>query len=1153
MILYFADRQLNIIGQASTKLPKGHTVIDDNRSEDVESGVSVFECKIPFDKDTRAEVETITELGNHIIMKDDDEDKLYTIIDAEIDTKAQQVYIYAEDDGMDLLNEVVGAYEADKAYNIAHYINMYAADAGFVIGINEVANLTRKLSWDGESTATARIASVATQFDGCEISFSFEVDGLNVVKKYINIYKERGKDIGVTLWLNKDIDRIVTTKSIANLATALRCTGATPDDDNTEDDIDPVPITLKGYSYDDGDFYVDSEGILKSRKALEKWSRFLWKTDESALSGGHIVKQYSYDTLEQKTLCSNAITELKKICDMEVNYEADISKFPDSVKIGDRINIVDTAGELYLSTRVLKLESSETNGERKATFGEHLIKTSGISQKVADLASQFAAQAAANKKARLEALRAAQQAEAEAEAARLAAEEAAQKAAQAEADLLAAQQAAEEAQRIADEAEAQAEAAARAAAQAEADAAESNAAVKIAQSAAETATTKAEEAKTKAETALSNATTAKTTADAAKLDAEKAKQDIASLGDELETVSQTMRADYARKTDLTEAEASLQSQITQNAGQISSAVSQISKINETANGAQEHAQAAQSAAEAAKSTADKATEDAQTAKTAADSAAQAATNAQAKADTAKAAADSAQKAADDADAKAVQAAADLAAAQQNLASVTSRVDATAEEVAAAQAAVVTAQAAADKAKADAATAQSTANTAKANAATAQTAANNAKTAADNAQAAADEAQQAADQAQAAVDALAVRVTTAETKITQNANQIALMATKTEVTQTLGGYYTKAQADAAIKVSADSITSSVRNTYATKNEVKAIEVGGRNLIVGSSNGIGWTQFDSFDAKTREFVRKTNNTGEVFIYCDNLFDLEAGQQYTISFDAKQSGTKDSGMDIYILPATFETTGIAYYNQSIRNLGTDYSHVVCTFTPNSAATSLKDCRLRFDNNGSATAGTDAFLYVKNVKLEKGNKATDWTPAPEDAENAIGQNKDQIDELQSTVSKTVEDVASLVLGASEITANVTRIEAATQESIDSLAEAHSALANQVSAKMTAEEVSIAIRSELSNGTHKVVTETGVTVDEAGLRVEKTGADTSTRISENGMTVSETATGETVLTANSSGVDAKNLHATTYMIVGKNSRFEDYGESRTGCFWIGG
>ncbi|MBQ8763148.1 MAG: hypothetical protein IJZ07_03505 [Clostridia bacterium] len=48
----------------------------------------------------------------------------------------------------------------------------------------------------------------------------------------------------------------------------------------------------------------------------------------------------------------------------------------------------------------------------------------------------------------------------------------------------------------------------------------------------------------------------------------------------------------------------------------------------------------------------------------------------------------------------------------------------------------------------------------------------------------------------------------------------------------------------------------------------------------------------------------------------------------------------------------------------------------------------------------------------------------------------------------------------------------------------------------------------------------------------------------------------EEVLTANNEGVKAANLHATTYLIIGNYSRFEDYtnadGEARTGCFWIG-
>ena len=47
-------------------------------------------------------------------------------------------------------------------------------------------------------------------------------------------------------------------------------------------------------------------------------------------------------------------------------------------------------GELYLSARILKTNISIANDKRKATLGEYLIKSSGISDKVQALASQFA-------------------------------------------------------------------------------------------------------------------------------------------------------------------------------------------------------------------------------------------------------------------------------------------------------------------------------------------------------------------------------------------------------------------------------------------------------------------------------------------------------------------------------------------------------------------------------------------------------------------------------------------------------------------------------------------------------------------------------------------------------------------------------------------
>ena len=80
-------------------------------------------------------------------------------------------------------------------------------------------------------------------------------------------------------------------------------------------------------------------------------------------------------------------------------------------------------------------------------------------------------------------------------------------------------------------------------------------------------------------------------------------------------------------------------------------------------------------------------------------------------------------------------------------------------------------------------------------------------------------------------------------------------------------------------------------------------------------------------------------------------------------------------------------------------------------------------------------------------------------------------------------------------------------------------------------------------------------TLDNDGMTVEgesdDSNADIKTNISNNGMTVY--ANGEIKLKANDRGVNATDLHANTYLIVGDNSRFENYGNNRTGCFWIGG
>ena len=779
MILYFADRKMNILGYATTQLKSTYLIVDDKKTEEVESGISSFECEVSWASKDRLKLETMMDAGNYILRSNGNEKDFFTIIETNIDTSKQTISVYAEDAGMDLLNEVAMPFTSDKAYDIAHYIGLYAIDTGFEIGINEIPNLTRKLSWDGETTCTERIASIATQFDNAEISYSFETKGLLITHKYINIFKRRGKNTGEQLRLGYEIASITTNKSVANLATSLRVTGGIPDGKEE-------PITLNGYKYDDGDFYV-SGSRLSSRKALAIWSRYVWDKEPNKLNGytGHIVQAYSYDTTSQQELCAHAITKLKKLCQMEVNYEADIIYLPENVKIGDRVNVVDNEDRLYTSTRVLKLETSVTSRKRTATLGEYLIKDSGISEKVRDLARQFAESTASVSRANIKAeaakaaadaakaqaeaaegasnaaketadsakstadsaLASANEAQNTANAARDAAGEVTEKVTGIVKDVNDAKTAADNAWKAASTAQEDAATAKTSAANAEKNAADAKTAADAAGTKSEEAVSTAEKAQSDASEAKTNATKASETAAAAKADAAQAQKEIDSLGENLTTLSSTMKADYARKTDLTDAEASLSTKISQNAANIETTAKKVSVIDETANNAADLAATAQTKAEAAQTKADQATSEAAAAQTKADEASQAAQTAQSNADTAKAAAENAQSVAD-------KAKTDLAEAQKNLATVQGRVDATEGDIAKAQKAVTTAQAAAEKAQSDAnaaatkaSSAQDVADAAKENASLAQTAANQASAKAEAAQTIANEAKVNASDAQ----------------------------------------------------------------------------------------------------------------------------------------------------------------------------------------------------------------------------------------------------------------------------------------------------------------------------------------------------------------------------------------------------------------------
>ena len=161
------------------------------------------------------------------------------------------------------------------------------------------------------------------------------------------------------------------------------------------------------------------------------------------------------------------------------------------------------------------------------------------------------------------------------------------------------------------------------------------------------------------------------------------------------------------------------------------------------------------------------------------------------------------------------------------------------------------------------------------------------------------------------------------------------------------------------------------------------------------------------------------------------------------------------------------------------------------------------------------------------------------------------RIDLVASETSTNASAISQLQIDTGGISASVSQVQKDLNDGIGGVSGEISDVRKEVEAKMSSEDVTIAIRTELSNGVSNVTTTTGFTFNDEGLRVSKSGSEMESLLDEDGLSVFRDDV--EVLTADNTGVNCINVSARQYLIIGGNSRFEDYDYNRTGCFWIGG
>ena len=323
--------------------------------------------------------------------------------------------------------------------------------------------------------------------------------------------------------------------------------------------------------------------------------------------------------------------------------------------------------------------------------------------------------------------------------------------------------------------------------------------------------------------------------------------------------------------------------------------------------------------------------------------------------------------------------------------------------------------------------------------------------------------------------------TAESAIKQNADNIALKVSTTTLSEALEGYSTKTETATAISESEKGIALS----YATKTEltdvddkfddysttedmnkaisaaitvsengimssvtnvIDDIEIGGRNLLLNTNTTSGKAVIVKGATQVTSGVSSWTNTSGVLTlngsvsgsecyYCfmspsnTNLYTLEAGNDYTISGKLKVSTTRGTLKSVNVRSQHSITSWTGGLSEVVTDADTD-EWVEFAFThsiPEDALGAYFSVQVFYS---SSWAGV---VQLTELKLEKGNKATDWTPAPEDMATSedvttlstrITQTEDTIQSQATAISNNATNISTLTQTATSITARLNSLQ---------------------------------------------------------------------------------------------------------------------------------
>jgi hypothetical protein len=258
----------------------------------------------------------------------------------------------------------------------------------------------------------------------------------------------------------------------------------------------------------------------------------------------------------------------------------------------------------------------------------------------------------------------------------------------------------------------------------------------------------------------------------------------------------------------------------------------------------------------------------------------------------------------------------------------------------------------------------------------------------------------------------------EVKQTADSNSLSISSMQTEIGKkaddsTVTELSTKTS---KLEQNLDGFKTEVSKTYTTKTEFDDLSVGGRNMCIGTNQGTknwGWSMRTGTytneevledGIRTCKMTRGDDSqSGWPFIHFDDISRDKwlPNTDYIITVEVKSN--VNTTFTLYGLAASDGTGNLSSKIDVVNNNTKSGEWVTLQWlckTRNQLPTQTN--QMLYMNNMNSEPGV--YYQFRNLKIEKGNKATDWSPAPEDIEQTAKSYTDQkADEISQVVSKKV------------------------------------------------------------------------------------------------------------------------------------------------------